>query len=474
MLLRGLLFLIPLLSLSSAQSYEPYNPVPAPEAVVVQGNTRVTVLSSTLVRFDKRRDSTLPFDDRATFSIVNRNLPVPSFTVTAVNATTVRIVTSALTISVTDGSSAKGDTCKSVLNATDAVGPVRSPTYPNGVTAAGNTTQRHTTLAECCSICNADTFCTAYVWAADASGFCWPLESMVGTQSGVGNRLLGGSPPASDGISVAFTGPLGSTVVWTPSTASIQNLNGTYSALDCYSTPMQCNAEYYERMREGLLSRDGWGSLTDTAVARTVAAPSNPAGLPYWWTLADAPLLDVYFQAHPSLDFKGALLDWSAVLGRPALLPHSAFGVWWSRYWQYTQQSIVEEVLQGYADNSIPLNNLVFDMDWHLEPADKTCESWGNWDVNTGDFPDMPGFARSLHEHGNVTGSPLKLSFNVHPQTGVDHCDSRYAEFAVRNGVDPASNKTIACDFGNQTFIDALYNVYMDTDPLKLVDIWWT
>jgi hypothetical protein len=76
------------------------------------------------------------------------------------------------------------------------------------------------------------------------------------------------------------------------------------------------------------------------------------------------------------------------------------------------------------------LNNLVFDMDWHAEPKDKGCQSWGNWDVNTDIFPDMAGFAAALHEHGSVTGYPLKVSFNVHPQTGIDHCDTRYATFA--------------------------------------------
>jgi alpha-glucosidase (family GH31 glycosyl hydrolase) len=112
--------------------------------------------------------------------------------------------------------------------------------------------------------------------------------------------------------------------------------------------------------------------------------------------------------------------------------------------------------------------------DWHEEPKDKTCESWGNYDVNTDLFPDMVDFAESLHAHGAVVGNPLKLSFNVHPQTGVDHCDSRYPAFARAVGVDPSLNATIPCDFGNATFIDALYGIYFDQTPLHLVDIWWT
>lgn len=86
----------------------------------------------------------------------------------------------------------------------------------------------------------------------------------------------------------------------------------------------------------------------------------------------------------------------------------------------------------------------------------------------------MVDFAESIHAHGSVVGNPLKISFNVHPQTGVDHCDSRYPAFARAVGVDPATNVTIPCDFGNATFIDALYGIYFDQAPLHLVDIWWT
>ena len=94
-----------------------------------------------------------------------------------------------------------------------------------------------------------------------------------------------------------------------------------------------------------------------------VAAPANPAGLPQWWSLEALPQFDVYFQANPALDYKGALREWVGVLGRPALLPRAAFGVWWSRYYPYSQQTFTDEVLSGYANNSIPLNMVVFDMD---------------------------------------------------------------------------------------------------------------
>ena len=117
-------------------------------------------------------------------------------------------------------------------------------------------------------------------------------------------------------------------------------------------------------MGSGFISRSGWAVLDDRATGRLVPVATAPAGLPTWWdqsgSLIDS--FDMYFHAHGDLNFRAALADWVSIMGRPAMLPRSAFGVWWSRYYPYTQQTIVDEVLSGYANFSIPLNNLVFDV----------------------------------------------------------------------------------------------------------------
>jgi len=55
-----------------------WNPVADPAAVVTSGNARFTVLTSRMVRI--QYSSFALFEDRATFAIVNRRLPVPEFT----------------------------------------------------------------------------------------------------------------------------------------------------------------------------------------------------------------------------------------------------------------------------------------------------------------------------------------------------------------------------------------------------------
>ena len=57
---------------------EVLDPVADPAAVVTSGNARFTVLTSRMIRI--QYSATAQFEDRATFAIVNRRLPVPEFT----------------------------------------------------------------------------------------------------------------------------------------------------------------------------------------------------------------------------------------------------------------------------------------------------------------------------------------------------------------------------------------------------------
>lgn len=70
-------FLMLLASVFTAVAQD-YDPVANPEAVVQSGNMRFTVLTSRMIRI--QWSSTKKWEDRATFAIVNRNLPVPEYT----------------------------------------------------------------------------------------------------------------------------------------------------------------------------------------------------------------------------------------------------------------------------------------------------------------------------------------------------------------------------------------------------------
>jgi alpha-glucosidase (family GH31 glycosyl hydrolase) len=276
-----------------------------------------------------------------------------------------------------------------------------------------------------------------------------------------------GSDPLA-GVSVQCA-----TFHWTPSSdRSVGQLNGTYEALDCYSTPMQCYAQYWSSaMQPGLLSTAGWAVVDDTDTARFAAG-----GNWTWWGPGggDSVLADLYLFVFPDLDFRRVLQEYSTFSGNPSVPPRDALGVWWSRYYPYTADSIVSQVLDGYKNYSLPLDVLVLDMDWHQEPSNKNCHSWGNYDWNTKYFPDPVGFCNSIHSSNNVLGRPLRMSLNLHPDTGVDSCDSRYPEIARRMGLPPNGTQIIPCNFENVTFANAVFDVYLNAQPLQQIDWWWT
>ncbi len=74
------------------------NPKANPEATVIVGNARFTVLTDRLIRMEWSENG--KHEDNATLAIINRNLPVPAFTVKKVDGG-VRIQTKALTLNYT-------------------------------------------------------------------------------------------------------------------------------------------------------------------------------------------------------------------------------------------------------------------------------------------------------------------------------------------------------------------------------------
>ena len=107
--LKGILMLLCMI-LSTTQNLraqDELNPKADPAAVVTSGNARFTVLTSRMIRI--QYSQTAQFEDRATFAIVNRRLPVPEYTTETADGY-LYIRTSDLTLRYKEGS---------VINAAD-------------------------------------------------------------------------------------------------------------------------------------------------------------------------------------------------------------------------------------------------------------------------------------------------------------------------------------------------------------------
>ena len=84
-----------LMLLLSAATLVAQNPVANPSAVVVEGNARFTVLTDRLIRMEWAPSG--QFEDHATLAVINRNLPVPAFSVSRSGGRTI-VKTKSLTL----------------------------------------------------------------------------------------------------------------------------------------------------------------------------------------------------------------------------------------------------------------------------------------------------------------------------------------------------------------------------------------
>ena len=124
-----------------------------------------------------------------------------------------------------------------------------------------------------------------------------------------------------------------------------------------------------EPIGQGLVSRSGWALVDDSTRPLFDSADfsfKEGEKSPWPWVM-ERPAgdrQDLYFFGYGH-DYSKALGDYVRVAGRIPLPPRFAFGAWWSRYWDYTDQEI-EEMVKGFHENDTPLDVFVIDMGWHI------------------------------------------------------------------------------------------------------------
>ena len=319
-----------LLSAFSGLYAQKNNPVAAPEAIVVCGNARFTVLTDRLIRMEWAQDGV--FEDRASLAVVNRALPVPAFT------------------SVRSGEGVTIKTSKITL------------TYKGGRFSPEN----------------------------------------LSVQFGMGT--------------------------WRPGMAPDGNLKGTTRTLDgCLGFEKLSNRE--SELEDGILSRDGW-ALVDESSRHLLEAVDTP-----WenW-VAERPegdRLDWYLFAYGH-DYTAALGDFVKIAGRIPLPPKYTLGYWWSRYWIYTDEEILD-LGREMRERGIPMDVMIVDMDWHytyqdmqkrLGPDDfGQRRGWTGYSWNRDLFPDPEGFLHDVHALG------YRTALNLHPASGIRPWEECYGPF---------------------------------------------
>ena len=234
---------------------------------------------------------------------------------------------------------------------------------------------------------------------------------------------------------------------------------------------------------QGILSRDGWALLNDSAnVLLTSGRPGFAPRPDHGGAYQDGYL---FGYGH---DYAQGLRDLRQLTGPTPLLPKQAFGVWFSHWWPYTADTVRELVAQFEA-RGVPLDTFSIDTDFKRRPNPVGCPvwnalvgapldgncSWNGWDWEPSTFPDPEGFLDWADEAG------LEISLNVHPSINAN--DPAFPETNATAGglpegtlcralqVDPVSPCHVF-DWADPDHLDAYFDLH---EPFEAQGdaFWW-
>jgi hypothetical protein len=161
-------------------------------------------------------------------------------------------------------------------------------------------------------------------------------------------------------------------VTWHPGDPACDNLLDTTRTLDYVNG--------YAPLEPGLMSRAGWALLDDSATLvfgdDGWIGPRTPGGT------------DWYFFGYGH-DYRTCLRDYCHASGSIPLIPRWTLGNWWSRYWAYTQDDLVQ-LIHDFEAYALPFSVCIVDMDWHLTETNNASTGWTGYTWNRKTVP-RPG-----------------------------------------------------------------------------------
>ena len=211
-------------------------------------------------------------------------------------------------------------------------------------------------------------------------------------------------------------------------------------------------------LEHGLMSRSGFSVLDD---AQTLVLTDDG-----WVEPRKKGNQDLYFFGYGH-EYRRCLRDFYYLCGKTPMLPRYALGNWWSRYYEYTEDSY-RALMERFDEENLPFTVAVVDMDWHLVDIDpKYGSGWTGYTWNREIFPDPKRFMDWLHGRG------MKITLNVHPADGVRAHEEMYPQMAKAMGIDPATEQPVNFDFTDPAFVEAYFSILHHPNEEQGVDFWW-
>ncbi|HVV18175.1 MAG TPA: TIM-barrel domain-containing protein, partial [Pseudonocardiaceae bacterium] len=484
----------------------PAGAAPVRPHAVVDGHARFQVITPTLIRLEYAGDD--QFQDSPTFNVPSRNLPTASYTTDVVNGY-LEIHTAGLTLRYREGSGPFTSANTSVQLGSTTAAP-EFPSYcvfdtpcqaedglltgsasnaydHNGYTGsgflAGYTSTGAGLTQDVSAIPSAGTYQLSVRYAnatgGDGQSTTRTLATTVDGKAGPTLTLpVTGSwdtwSTASVTVSVgAGTHTVG--IAQTSGTSGNVNLDsialtpvgagypadtdpltttgygaGPASVLGGWDRSLDNPDVIPMPEHPGILDRDGWYLLDDTRTALLSGDRPSHGSQPYQ---------DGYFFGYGQ-NYKQGLTDLNTLTGGTNLLPRSAYGVWYSRYYAYTTSDYENTLLPTFRSTFTPIDWLVVDTDW------KSPSQWNGWNWNPALFPDPQGFLDWTEQQG------LSVAMNIH--TSIAGNDPKFATANAQAGglASEGGDGNYDFDWSKAAQLQAYFNLHQPFEQQGVRE-WW-
>jgi hypothetical protein len=344
------------------------DPQADPAAIVISGKARFTVLTPQMIRI--QYSTSQKFEDRATFAVVNRKLPVPAYT------------------------------------------------------------------------------------TREEGGYLYIETEALKLRYRVGAAI---NPQAKTSTALSITLMVnGHEVVWYPGKDDAMNLKGTRRTLDGGS-----GDNYRQDLENGILSRGGWAIIDESPKTKrgdgstTFAFDKVVDGIDWVAEPVDKNAYDWYFLGYGH-EYTKAIGDYIKIAGRQPMPPLYVLGYWYSKYQRYSQNDFMTLASEMKRKN-IPLDVMIFDMDWHLD-------GWTGWTWNKSLIPQPEQLIRWMHNQG------IKVSLNLHPADGVASYEDHFAEIKADMG---ETADHVPWQLEDSTFYRSMFKHIIRERERQGVDFWW-
>jgi alpha-glucosidase (family GH31 glycosyl hydrolase) len=268
----------------------------------------------------------------------------------------------------------------------------------------------------------------------------------------------------SENLEITYSNGKGKSI-WRPGMNNKENLKGTYRTLDGCKGKYNVDTGKAIPIEDGLLSKEGWTVIDDSDNFLFDNSDWN------WVEPRRHKEQDLYFIQY-GRDYKKALHEFTEISGKVPIPPIYAFGYWWSRYWNYSDDEI-RKLVWNFHYFHIPLDVLVIDMDWHktkgLDHKDEFGQrvGWTGYTWERSLFPEPVKFLEWLNEQD------LKVTLNLHPASGIPSDEKQYPAFAKAMNFDTTARKSIPFEAASKKYMTNLFNIVLHPLEKEGVSFWW-